>query len=114
MSFTHKSNIKVNKNVQCKNSNGTEEEVLKGSVADINNKTSIPVRTVGVNIGVTMNMGNYQSLRIDVWSADKIRDKETRKEAIFRIANDLANALHELQDKYGGEENNVESTRTRN
>lgn len=105
MSFEVKSHKKdIYYGVSRKNTDGTEEEVVhKGSPIDPNIKTGTPVRSVGVNIGVTMNMGNYQSMRIDVWSADKIRSHETRKEAIFRVANELANALHELQDKYGGE-----------
>lgn len=102
MSFNRNSRRDIHKNVNFKNADGTETSILKGAVADANTKTNAPVRTVGVNIGVTMNMGNYQSMRIDVWSTDEIREKETRKEAIFRVANDLANTLHELQDKYGG------------
>lgn len=101
MSLQIKSRKKVEANVVKKNEDGSEDVLVKGSVVDANIKTATPVRTVGVNIGVTMNMGNYQSMRIDVWSADKIHKNETRKEAIFRVANDLAYALHELQDKYG-------------
>lgn len=103
MSFQVNSQKDVEVSVVKRNGDGSEDVLIKGSVADANIKTATPIRTVGVNIGVTMNMGNYQSMRIDVWSSDKIYKHETRKDAIFRVANDLAYALHELQDKYGGE-----------
>lgn len=93
--------FKIYKNIGTKNAEGKETLVLKGAVADANTKTGTPINTVGVNLGITLNMGNYQSMRIDVWSTDRVGKNETRKEAIFRVANELAITLHELQDKYG-------------
>lgn len=47
------------------------------------NKTS--PRTVGVNLGVTKNMQNYESLRVDCWITDTINPDETPEEAFNRV-----------------------------
>lgn len=47
------------------------------------NKTS--PRTVGVNLGVTKNMQNYESLRVDCWITDTINEGETPEQAFNRI-----------------------------
>ena len=33
--------------------------------------------TVGVSIGTTLNMGDFESLRVDVWLTDKVASNET-------------------------------------
>ena len=45
-----------------------------------------PNKIVGVNIGVTKNMGEYESLRVDCWLTDEVLENETQKEAIERIS----------------------------
>ena len=41
--------------------------------------------TVGVSIGTTLNMGDYESLRVDVWLSDKVSDTETLEQAYARV-----------------------------
>lgn len=43
------------------------------------------VQTVGCSVGVTLNMGDYESMRIDTWLTDKVKPKETEKKALARI-----------------------------
>jgi len=40
---------------------------------------------VGVSFGVTLNMGEYQSLRVEAWAETTIREGETSTSAYRRI-----------------------------
>lgn len=42
---------------------------------------------VGVNIGTTINMGDYESLRVDCWLTDYVGEDETHEKAFARITN---------------------------
>lgn len=64
--------------------------VKKGKLVDSTDK--IPKsnsRVVGVSKGVTLNMGDYESMRIDVWASDFIKDNETISQAETRIAREI-------------------------
>lgn len=50
---------------------------------------------VGMSIGVTINMDNYQSLRVDLWLTDAVHDGETQKEAYKRIHEVIDETLEE-------------------
>lgn len=63
--------------------------VKKGKLVDSTDK--IPKsnsRVVGVAKGVTLNMGDYESMRIDVWASDFINN-ETISQAETRIAREI-------------------------
>lgn len=40
---------------------------------------------VSVNLGYTLNLGNFQSLRVDLGVIDHTRDNETTSEAMDRV-----------------------------
>ena len=40
---------------------------------------------VGVSFGVTLNMGDYQSLKIEAWAEGTKREGETSKQAFRRL-----------------------------
>ena len=40
---------------------------------------------VSVNLGYTLNLGNFQSLRVDLGVVDHTRDNETTAEAMDRV-----------------------------
>jgi hypothetical protein len=42
---------------------------------------------VTVNLGYTLNLGNFQSLRIDISITDNKRESETTSEAFERVYN---------------------------
>lgn len=77
--------VKSNLNVATKS-----KTVKKGKLVDSTDK--IPKsnsRVVGVAKGVTLNMGDYESMRIDVWASDFIKDNETISQAETRIAREI-------------------------
>ena len=45
---------------------------------------------VGVNIGSTINMENYESLRADVWLSDTVQPNESIEQAYERVTNIVA------------------------
>lgn len=53
-------------------------------------------RTVGINIGLTKNMGDFESLRIDCWLSDVVNEGETHTQAFERISQ-IAQAQLEKQ-----------------
>lgn len=48
---------------------------------------------VGMSKGVTKNMDNFESLRVDVWLSDTVQDGETAEEAMMRVEAFLDEAL---------------------
>lgn len=78
-----------------KKSSGVEETIQKGTPLDHTLKHDPKVRTIGMSKGVTKNMDNYESLRVDVWLSDEIRENETPEEAITRIESFIDKALED-------------------
>lgn len=56
--------------------------------------------TVGVSIGTTLNMGDYESLRVDVWLTDTVSPKETVEQAYARVVQTVDNTLQEIVSQY--------------
>ena len=50
---------------------------------------------VNVALGYTLNLGNFQSLRIDIGVQDSKRDGETTSEAFERIYSFVETRLHD-------------------
>ena len=61
---------------------------------------------VNVSLGYTLNLGNFQSLRIDLGVIDSKRDGETTSEAFERVyafvEAKLAEKVRESQDEADG------------
>ena len=81
------------KNLNAEVKNGATKETTslkKGNVVDPAQKhkelepQSNRAR-VGFNLGTTLNMENYESLRADVWISDEVQDGETVEEAVQRL-----------------------------
>ena len=71
-----------------------------GNPLTIENKTkphNTLENTVGVSVGTTVNLGNYESYRIDVWATDHIRTGETAKQAITRVQKVLDNHIIDVR-----------------
>lgn len=65
------------------------KEVQKsGVVASLSEKIADKkeARVVGVSKGATVNMGDYESLRIDIWLSDYIQEDETPQQAFGRVS----------------------------
>lgn len=55
---------------------------------------------VGVSIGTTLNMGDYESLRVDVWLTDTVANNETVEQAYARVVKTVDNTLQEIVNQY--------------
>ena len=52
-------------------------------------------QTFGISKGVTKNMDNYESLRVDCWLSDVVREGETVQEAFARVESIIDVVLEE-------------------
>ena len=59
---------------------------------------AVPV--VGVSIGTTLNMGDYESLRVDVWLTDQVSSNETTEQAYARVVKTVDETLQEIVNQY--------------
>lgn len=66
----------------------------KGTIKDINNET------VGVSIGSTLNMGDYQSLKVEVWYSSSVNKDETVEDAFNRVTNIVSETLVKVVNDY--------------
>ena len=55
---------------------------------------------VGANVGCTLNMENYESMRIDCWISDEVRDGESFEEAFARVLEIVQNQVEETASVY--------------
>ena len=57
-------------------------------------------RTVGLAIGTTLNMGDYQSLRVDVWCSDYLEEDESFEEGYARLKDQIDKELGLVVESY--------------
>ena len=55
---------------------------------------------VGVSFGVTLNMGEYQSLRVEAWAESTKRDGETSAETYKRLYDLCEKQANQKADEY--------------
>ena len=81
-----KKNVEENTTVST-NTSGVVENVKEGKPLDhsVKHNKLKNTKTVGVSIGATVNMGDYQSLRVDCWLTDEVQENETHEEALTRV-----------------------------
>ena len=73
-------------NTQVTKGTSKNQEVLKEGIPnDHSVKHLTNDRVVGVSLGITRNMGDYQSLRVDCWLTDTVEDNETVEQAYERV-----------------------------
>ena len=53
-------------------------------------------KSIGMSKGATLNMGEYESLRVDCWLTDEVREGETPQEALRRLEAILDEVLEEV------------------
>lgn len=84
---TKNTSVEINTKVT-KKTNGVEETLVsEGNHLNSSTKRDIlnPNKFVGINIGITKNLDNYESLRVDVWIADNVQEDETHADTLQRI-----------------------------
>lgn len=86
---------KAEENTTIQKKSSGEVETLKGGNpldhAVKHDPKSPPI--VGMSKGVTKNMDNYESLRVDVWLSDTVQPNETKEQTLTRIEAVIDKAL---------------------
>lgn len=83
-----------------------EPEIVKeGTPLDHSSKHNLHsnATVVGMNKGITKNMDNYESLRVDVWLSDAVQEGETVEEAFNRVESILDETLEKAVSNTIGE-----------
>lgn len=70
------------------------DHAVKQDTAKKKNETYVG-QTFGISKGVTKNMDNYESLRVDCWLSDVVREGETVQEAFARVESIIDEVLEE-------------------
>ena len=85
-------------NAQVTKGTSKNQEVLKNGVPNDHSRRldNSGNTVVGVSIGSTLNMGDYQSLRTDVWLSDTVNDGETVEQAYERVTKVVNDTLQEI------------------
>lgn len=89
------------KNAQVTQGTKDNQRVLKKGVPnDHSRKHLSETPTVGVSIGSTLNMENYESLRVDVWLSDSVHEDETIEQAYQRVVKTVDETLQDIVAQY--------------
>lgn len=95
-------NEKAKENASVTIGTSKNQEVLKkGLPNDHSSKhftSDAPV--VGISIGSTINMENYESLRADVWLTDSVKKTETIEQAYQRVTKIVDKTLQDIVNQY--------------
>lgn len=91
----------IEENTTVKRGTKDNQTVLKsGTPNDQSRKHELSPNTVGANIGITKNMDNYESLRVDCWGVEEVQDGETKEEAFQRLLGTLDKVLSDTVQSY--------------
>lgn len=69
------------------------EEILKEGELPTKINKSKETESVGMSIGVTLNLGDFQSLRIDCWATENLTEGETKEEKLINLTEVLKEHL---------------------
>lgn len=85
--------VEINTRVTKKSSGVETTLVDEGKHLNSSTKRDIlnPNKFVGINIGITKNLDNYESLRVDVWIADNVQEDETHADTLQRLTDIAVN-----------------------
>lgn len=92
---------KENTKVSIKNGSTNSEQVIKEGNPEnrLENKRDLESTIVGLSKGITKNMGNYQTLRIDCWLATPVDSGKTVGETLENISEILDTVLADEVEK---------------
>jgi ribose 5-phosphate isomerase RpiB len=99
---------RLKKNTTLVHREGREEHTEReGEQIDSSSKHNIQkqtgVKTVGMSFGLTKNMGDFESLRVDAWLTDEVKEGETQEQALQRISDLLQTHLVETVSDFTDE-----------
>lgn len=83
----------------------SDQEVLKKGTPNDHSRKHLDgeLPTVGVSIGTTLNMDNYESLRVDVWLTDTVKSGESVEQAYQRVVKTVDTTLQKVVEQYTSE-----------
>ncbi len=87
-----------------KGTSKSQETLKSGTPNDHTRKHQSNEKVVGVSVGVTKNMDNYESLRVDCWLTDTVQEGETEKQAFERVLGVVDEVLQDTVQSYTEEE----------
>lgn len=92
----------VKKNAHITRGNSKEQKVLKeGNPVSISEKINPYLSTViGLNKGITKNMDNFESLRVDVWCSRPLAESVDPKDGYSEISDIIDEVLEEIVAEY--------------
>ena len=86
-----------------KGTSQSQEVICEGTPLDHHIKHSPTIdktkRVVGVSVGSTINMGDYQSLRVDCWITDELLECETQSEGLQRLTDIATEHINRMVDE---------------
>lgn len=93
---------KAKENTTVTRGTSKDQQVLKQGVSNEHSRKHLDgdVPVVGISVGITKNMDNYESLRADVWLTDKKANNESMEEAYARVAQIVSSVLQEIVSEY--------------
>lgn len=83
-----------------KGTSKNQKTIKSGTPNDHHRKQESSSKTVGVNLGITKNMDNYESLRVDCWLTDSVKPGETERQAFERVIKVVDNVLQDTVNSY--------------
>lgn len=83
-----------------KGTKSNQQTLKQGVPNDHHRKQESSAQTVGVNLGITKNMDNYESLRVDCWGTDVVQPGETMKQAYERLIGVVDSVLQDTVQSY--------------
>lgn len=93
-----KRKAQVTKTIIGKDRDGNERRVSKDNgVAQEHTEKHFNTPCIGMNKGVTVNMGDFQSLRVDVWVSLPLSQNPTEKE-IYEKYHEIEEVIDDILD----------------
>lgn len=83
-----------------KGTKSNQQTLKQGTPNDHHRKQESSTQIVGVNLGITKNMDNYESLRVDCWGTDTVQPGETMEQAYERLIGVVDSVLQDTVQSY--------------
>lgn len=83
-----------------KGTSKNQATLKQGVPNDHSRKHMSETPVVGVSIGITKNMDNYESLRVDCWLTDAVSEGETIEQAYERVVAVVDKTLQDTVSSY--------------
>ena len=87
-------------NTQVTKGTSNNQEVLKEGTPNDHSIKHLSTKIVGASIGITKNMENYESLRVDCWLTDTVKENETVEQAYERILGIIDKTMQDTVNSY--------------